>query len=103
MFVDWRDNPHFNPHTREGCDLEFFFILSNFAISIHTPVKGVTITLVNHDASIDNFNPHTREGCDGWFEGMQDALDISIHTPVKGVTNVRLYSCRVIKFQSTHP
>ena len=55
---------HFNPHTREGCDLPHGYPRRREEISIHTPVKGVTVA-------------------DEHLVG--DRL-ISIHTPVKGVT-----------------
>jgi len=57
--------PDFNPHTREGCDPVLVFPpLVKLVISIHTPVKGVTVVLIS-------------ESYPTW---------ISIHTPVKGVT-----------------
>ena len=34
---------HFNPHTREGCDVFEGDVARVDDISIHTPVKGVTI------------------------------------------------------------
>ena len=34
------------------------------AISIHTPVKGVTTFASTNVFASTNFNPHTREGCD---------------------------------------
>ncbi len=33
-------------------------------ISIHTPVKGVTVYPGGAGVAITDFNPHTREGCD---------------------------------------
>ncbi len=33
-------------------------------ISIHTPVKGVTEANMAESLPTPNFNPHTREGCD---------------------------------------
>ena len=79
---------HFNPHSREGSDhniLQPFQFL--FAISIHTPVKGVTLMILlfvwlRHtfqstlpwrewpsfcfrcSAWAQYFNPHSREGSD---------------------------------------
>ena len=77
---------NFNPHTREGCDEQPRDEGRDDGISIHTPVKGVTLPLHSypHTTTISihtpvkgvtrswqstsgkkrNFNPHTREGCD---------------------------------------
>ena len=60
----FRVRSDFNPHTREGCDVEVAGRLLDVRISIHTPVKGVTLRHI-------------------WLRGAQG---ISIHTPVKGVT-----------------
>ena len=61
-----RPRSYFNPHTREGCDFqELDVVLILQAISIHTPVKGVT----------------ARD------ERGEERHLISIHTPVKGVTS----------------
>ena len=35
-----------------------------FLISIHTPVKGVTLRMTISSNLFRYFNPHTREGCD---------------------------------------
>ena len=79
---------HFNPHTRERCDqhqgghagldrrisihtpvkgVTLCYRFSRFCpwhISIHTPVKGVTIFPSDFCPCFQNFNPHTRERCD---------------------------------------
>ena len=81
----WDDRPHhFNPRTREGCDLfTFESCFAFFAISIHAPVKGATRQIYDmYGFPEEHFNPRTREGCD-LKEAIQDA--------------------DVIKFQSTHP
>jgi len=58
----------FNPHTREGCDIE----------------PG------QRSDQEWYFNPHTREGCDGEpVAPLLTVLPISIHTPARGVTAVR--------------
>ena len=36
---------YFNPHTREGCDRFLIEVPRVIKISIHTPVKGVTLEL----------------------------------------------------------
>ena len=72
---------YFNPHTREGCDNILLHPRAVEFISIHTPVKGVTVLV---------WNPALH-------------YSISIHTPVKGVT-VSAQGQRVMSwFQSTHP
>ena len=59
------DRAHFNPRTREGCDLETGVYASyGWLISIHAPVKGATERQV-HRVGI---------------------VFISIHAPVKGAT-----------------
>ena len=94
----------FNPHTHEGCDLDFVRFLS----------------------VITGFNPHTHEGCDSregdviaheikfqsthprrvWLRSGQPAggrCSVSIHTPTKGVTSFKKFANKTKKFQSTHP
>ena len=58
---------YFNPRTREGCDYPLFwtFAKSLFVISIHAPVKGATF-----EAAGSSIGMHF----------------ISIHAPVKGAT-----------------
>ena len=59
---------HFNPRTREGCDVVVErHVSQGIAISIHAPVKGATIG---------------QQGFCGIFA-------ISIHAPVKGATRQR--------------
>ena len=58
---------YFNPHTREGCDIEQGLERCMMRISIHTPVKGVTSLEGKSRDEIIHFNPHTREGCDKQF------------------------------------
>ena len=55
---------HFNPRTREGCDLEQNKAVQSLLISIHAPAKGAT-------------RKHRIKG---------RAKDISIHAPAKGAT-----------------
>ena len=54
----------FNPHSREGSDTGVEEKLEGYAISIHTPAKGVTFDGVTGWAGIMHFNPHSREGSD---------------------------------------
>ena len=78
---------NFNPHSREGSDFlnRIFGFLCN-RISIHTPVKGVTLPRSVFGTLYLYFNPHSREGSD-LIRGLVVAIcHISIHTPVKGVT-----------------
>ena len=66
----------------KGVTIHFFHFLIPFGISIHTPVKGVTVPEFGKVYMFKDFNPHTREGCD------EPAIVIDIYdTP----------------FQSTHP
>ena len=119
---------HFNPRTREGCDLDFLLIEVHFGlISIHAPVKGATTIsakMITHLFVISihapvkgatrrgrlrwtrfsDFNPRTREGCD--HSGIADpcgACCISLHAPVKGATPSVKFVRAFKRFQSTHP
>ena len=56
-------------------------------ISIHTPAKGVTLSVVCLGFIRLDFNPHSREGSDDYGKGKHIGRErISIHTPAKGVT-----------------
>ncbi len=48
----------------KGVTLPGSYITIMAAISIHTPVKGVTRDLPEDRRPLPYFNPHTREGCD---------------------------------------
>jgi len=58
-------------------------------ISIHTPARGVTDSLIVILSIGHYFNPHTREGCDNAPYSKGSFAQISIHTPARGVTNNR--------------
>ena len=80
---------HFNPRTREGCDANDVVNQINISkISIHAPVKGATrldTTLLHVPF---HFNPRTREGCDPDRQLLYLLVGvISIHAPVKGATS----------------
>ena len=55
---------HFNPRTREGCDLTGVFNFFIKSISIHAPARGATMRCIYFMAWKMYFNPRTREGCD---------------------------------------
>ena len=57
-----------------------------YAISIHTPIKGVTKGKDGKLLTVDDFNPHTHKGCDAASFDSEVMYMISIHTPIKGVT-----------------
>ena len=102
---------HFNPHSHEGSDASCIPFRYAIAISIHTPMKGVTkptkggrhvinyfnphshegsdvaVARYNHTYSQD-FNPHSHEGSDKKIGVKGNLVNISIHTPMKGVTSV---------------
>ena len=71
-------------------------------ISIHTPVKGVTLYPCILIYCIMNFNPHSREGSDKALIRKIRHLRISIHTPVKGVTFCKLSIILVLHIISIH-
>ena len=57
------------------------------AVSIHTPIQGVTLIASSSICSMLSFNPHTHTGCDILLNNdiVQTNL-VSIHTPIQGVT-----------------
>ncbi len=55
-------------------------------ISIHTPAKGVTCITAYSGSIYADFNPHSREGSDDNIKLLNNNPIISIHTPAKGVT-----------------
>ena len=57
-----------------------------YAISIHTPTKGVTIPFHPISDLLIDFNPHSHEGSDSSQPQQCHNCSISIHTPTKGVT-----------------
>ena len=101
---------NFNPHSHEGSDTTAYCIESTPVISIHTPTKGVTLSMsfdckhiqisihtptkgvtINDILEVlgkPHFNPHSHEGSDTILPDLETTLWlISIHTPTKGVTN----------------
>ena len=78
---------NFNPHTREGCDHRPGTRAAQMGgISIHTPVKGVTTSMVGV-AWGDVISIHTPvKGVTIYAYVLECIVNISIHTPVKGVT-----------------
>ena len=79
-------NVDFNPHSHEGSDVMTSPSFHVFFISIHTPMKGVTIIaphlLINKSISI-----HTpMKGVTLSANIKKRFIRISIHTPMKGVT-----------------
>ena len=108
VWTDKNGDKNFNPHSREGSDWAYTYNALQYQISIHTPAKGVTLSLVNggfvtifqstlprrewrryeiYTKKSRNFNPHSREGSDQMARGHNRKKNwISIHTPAKGVT-----------------
>ena len=117
---------NFNPHTREGCDSSGLERGLDGIISIHTPVKGVTNTMVDKRRAY-GISIHTPvkgvttvviSGAPVWEISIHTPVKgvtgrsrirnlqifrISIHTPVKGVTGERKNDECGTVFQSTHP
>ena len=74
---------HFNPRTREGCDLA------------HDNAANL---------ATQNFNPRTREGCDFHDKPFLSASTIFQSTHPRGVRLFHVFPCRAAPiFQSTHP
>ena len=76
----------------------------NRGISIHTPVKGVTLDPIVVAGGDPDFNPHTREGCDALHQGgRRRAGDFNPHTR-EGCDGMPAGSPPASAvFQSTHP
>ena len=102
---------YFNPHSHEGSDLKTLDIIPDNVISIHTPMKGVTLKRKSIPCSViisihtpmkgvtlwqrgtlrlHHFNPHSHEGSDDLQALFDGKGKISIHTPMKGVTALLL-------------
>ena len=91
VFILCDYNANFNPRTREGCDEGLTVAVSRTDISIHAPVKGATSIFASILTLLSYFNPRTREGCD--LAGVivtEEVEHISIHAPVKGATAFKL-------------
>ena len=75
-----------------------------YIISIHTPVKGVTVVEPVISA-LTGISIHTPVKGVTFDEGADRICEIiSIHTPVKGVTVRDLFAdLKDTRFQSTHP
>ena len=80
---------HFNPRTREGCDIEPIKNSHYQArISIHAPVKGATIERNEADIKTLIISIHAPvKGATYDIDGsLYRIRQISIHAPVKGAT-----------------
>ncbi len=56
---------YFNPHSREGSDIDGLMVsMYNAQISIHTPARGVTSPAAHTTIVVTDFNPHSRTGSD---------------------------------------
>ena len=117
---------HFNPHSRTGSDVAYYclpILLFDFnphsrtgsdgkhsppvkqplVISIHTPARGVTYTLMCCQFVLQ-ISIHTpARGVTDFLGVPTDFLLISIHTPARGVTTFFLSCCQSVQFQSTLP
>ena len=76
----------FNPRTRKGCDLSYWFPKSKgYGFNPRTR-KGCdkvdNFTLLEHIS----FNPRTRKGCDDAIIYNAALVKVSIHAPVKDAT-----------------
>ena len=96
--------PNFNPHSREGSDgMLSTQKYTDFAISIHTPAKGVTNYLVSILLMklFQSTLPRREWRIAKIYPSIEDM--ISIHTPAKGVTYQMFQPGRIFQFQSTLP
>ena len=73
-------------------------------VSIHTPTKGVTPTLIMQTVVFISFNPHTHEGCDIATRcGCRWPRSFNPHTHEGCDLSFMSRSSRHVRFQSTHP
>ena len=73
-------------------------------ISIHTPVKGVTVMSSFNFKKFENFNPHTREGCDLIYQiCLCICFYFNPHTREGCDFATVTTPARAAAFQSTHP
>ena len=78
---------HFNPRTREGCDVPWYLGGAGIKhISIHAPAKGATLCLESYQnrLHISIHAPAKGATWNIWHQRVQDK--ISIHAPAKGAT-----------------
>ena len=78
----------FNPHTHEGCDHGAVREIHRWRVSIHTPMKGVTVSTPTY-LDLIKVSIHTPMKGVTTVLSRADSLQIvSIHTPMKGVTDL---------------
>ena len=84
--LERRTRTGFNPHTHTGCDDVQICVITLIAVSIHTPIQGVTD--VNVKVCVVAFvSIHTPiQGVTDWGSGKTTHPRVSIHTPIQGVT-----------------
>ena len=76
----------FNPHTHEGCDTRTWSLQYDTLVSIHTPTKGVTRSILVH-GTLKGVSIHTpTKGVTIAAFSSYPSIKVSIHTPTKGVT-----------------
>ena len=86
----------FNPHSREGSDTGVEEKLEGYAISIHTPAKGVTSIRIDFgDGTAISIHTPAKGVTKSQISTIA-SQQISIHTPAKGVTQTLHYKavCR---------
>ena len=108
---DVSDHPHredvadFNPRTREGCDGNHFYSLTSRKRFQSTHPRGVRLLPPSASQfAVFHFNPRTREGCDldTWVLVEKEWPFQSTHP--RGVRRFWYYGTSgVSAFQSTHP
>ena len=79
---------HFNPRTREGCDLfpDLTGPSSSCNFNPRTREGCDLVLFITRTVDVD-FNPRTREGCDARINKLiLNYTIISIHAPAKGAT-----------------
>jgi len=94
----------FNPHARAGRDYINQVLWRDTTVSIHTPVRGVTIFKNSYAFKFNCFNPHARAGRDV-IDGGQTVQTERFNPHARaGRDLITSYNYSLIKeFQSTRP
>ena len=96
FYVVWELHTGFNPRSREGNDdWTPDTAPSLFAVSIHVPARGTTISAYQKAGYIPGFNPRSREGNDRCSPRSPASPEVSIHVPARGTTRLSSLSLMI--------
>ena len=83
----------FNPRTRVGCDLYFYFYYHCTQVSIHAPAWGATARRAQINAEMQFQSTHPRGVRRMIRQDAQYSSEVSIHAPAWGATISMLTFC----------